>query len=361
MEAEKIWFIEKLLIKLNKPKLDNKVAFYRLLAVTQNAWLWIRDSLDAILNWEQHPWMRKIVDDLISQTSQWTSLADAMENHAYFFWHEEIALVKSAETMWNLPDVLQNLSDELENFQQIKWKLKSALMYPSVVLVFTAIAVVILLIYVMPTMVDMFPSEEDLPWITLFMMGASDFLQDYWFLVLLGVISLWVGYKMAYTYLLPFKIFMDKVFLKAPIVWNLTRSFNLYRFSKLLWDFYNAWVWPTDALEQISEILSNYHYSTKIKNVKNDLSLWLWFVESMEWSWLFDPILIQIIWIWENTWNVWEVLEKISSFYRDNLDQSVEWLMKALEPLIMAFVAIVVWVIVASIFLPMWELIWTIW
>ncbi len=87
----------------------------------------------------------------------------------------------------------------------------------------------------------------------------------------------------------------------------------------------------------------------------------LWFVESMEWSWLFDPILVQIIWIWENTWNIWEVLEKISSFYRENLDVKLEWLMKLLEPLIMAFVAIIVWVIVASIFLPMWELIWQIW
>ncbi len=269
VEVEKAWFIEKTIIKLNAPKLENKVAFYRLLAVTQKAGLGIRDSLDAILKWEQHPWMRKIVEDLIEQTSQWTSLADAMENHSYVFWHEEVALIRSSETMWNLPDVLQNLSDELENYQKIKGKLKSALMYPSMVLIFTAIAIVILLIKVMPTMVDLFPSKEDLPWITIFMLSASDFLQDYWLLLFLSIVAIVFAYKISYARVLPFKILMDKFFLKAPVVWWLARSFNLYRFSKLLWDFYNAWVSPTEALEQISSILSNYHYSTQIKNIKN--------------------------------------------------------------------------------------------
>lgn len=356
-DTEKMSAVEKLFVKINAPKLDNKVSFYNLMAVTQKAWLWVRDSLDSILKWENHPGMRKIIQDLIDQTNEWTSLAEAMEEHSYFFWNEEISLIRSSESMWNLPEVLENLSFELENFQKLKWKIKSSMMYPWMVLWFAAIAVVILLVYVMPNIIDMFPSEEELPWITLFMLWASDFLQDYWFILMLIIgWAVW-AYTYSYRYILPFKIFMDKMFISAPIIGGVVRKFNLYRFSKLLGDFYNAWVSPTEALSQISDILKNYHYKVKVNSIKNDLEVWLNFVESMEGSTLFDPILIQIIWIWESTWNVGEVLEKISKFYRDDLDTKLDGMTKMLEPLVMAFVAIIIWLIVASVFLPMGELI----
>ena len=91
--------------------------------------------------------------------------------------------------------------------------------------------------------------------------------------------------------------------------------------------------------------------------VKKDLEVWLSMMESFEWSWLFNPILIQIMWIWEQAGNIWEVLEKMATFYRNELDTKVEWLTKIIEPLLMVFVACVIWVIVASIFLPMADLI----
>ncbi len=352
--------IKDYLDRLNAPKLDNKVAFFRLLSVTQNAWLWIRDSLQSILAWETHPWMRKVIELLIKETSQWTSLADSMYKRSDVFSHDEISLIKSSETMGNLPEVLQNLADELENFQQIQSKVKSAMIYPSFVILIAIIAVIILLIYVIPTMVEMFPDEDDLPWITIFILDLSDFLQDYWWSLLLLFFWISIGYYSAYKYLLKFRIFMDKIFLTAPIIWWLSKKFNLYRFSKLLWDFYNAWVSPTESLEQIEWIFNNYYYKTKAYNMRQDLEVWLWFVESMEWSWLFDPILVQIIWIWEQTWNIWDVLLKMASFYREQLDTEIDGIMKLIEPALMWFIAIVVWVIVAAVFLPMAELVGTI-
>lgn len=364
MEKKKInlssFSFQEIIDKMNKPKLENKVGFFRLLAVTQKAWLWVRDSLKAILNWESHPWMRKIIISLINETSKWTPLSESLAMHPEFFLTDEVALIKSSETMWNMPEVLQNLSDELENFQQLLWKVKSALTYPTTIIVFAIIAIIILLIYVIPTMVTMFPDEDTLPAITLFMLRLSDFMQNNWYYVFASVVSLVITYNLLYKYFMPFKIWVDKAILKAPIIWSVAKKFNLYRFSKLLWDFYNAWVSPVESLKQISSILQNYHYKMKTLNVKNDLELWLWFVESMEWSWLFDPILVQIIWIWEDTWNVWDVLWKMADFYREQLDTEIEWLMKLIEPILMWFVAVVVWVIVASIFLPMWDLIWTI-
>ncbi len=352
--------LQKIMDNFNKPKLDNKVWFFRLLAVTQKAGLWIRDSLNAILNWESHPWMRKIIISMIESVSKWVSLAEALKVHSDFFNTDEIALIQSAETMWNMPEVLQNLSDELENHQKLMGRIKWAMIYPGAVIFIAILAVIILLIFVIPTMAEMFPDDTDLPGITVFMLWASDFMQSFWYLVVFWFVWIFFSITLSYKFIMPFKIWVDKQMISAPKIWWIAMKFNLYRFSKLLWDFYNAWVSPVESLHQISQILGNYHYKTKTINVKNDLELWLWFVESLEWSWLFDPILVQVIWIWEDTWNVWEVLIKMANFYRDQLDAEIEWAMKLIEPLLMAVIAIIVWVIVASVFLPMWDLVETI-
>jgi len=93
-----------------------------------------------------------------------------MQNHDYFFHEEEIALIQSAETMGNLPEILDEIAIELENNQRINGKIKKAMAYPIVLIIFAIIAVTILLIYVIPTIVTMFPDQQSLPGITKFMM-----------------------------------------------------------------------------------------------------------------------------------------------------------------------------------------------
>jgi len=361
LDIDKAWMISKIMILMQKPALKNKVSFYRLMFLCQKAWLGIRESLTSILSWEKHWWMKRIIDDMILQLSQWTPLYWAMQNHKYFFSAEETELIKSAESIWNLPEVLENIADELESYQALLSKVKNAMIYPVMILIFAIWAVILLLVKVMPTIVELFPSREALPWITKFMLWASDFLQTKWYVIPGVIILIATSYILAYAKNLPFKIVMDRIFLTAPVVWDIARKFNLYRFCKLLADFYNAWVSPIVTLTQIYDIMENYHYKQKVLNIKSDLEVWLSFTEAMEWSWLFDNILIQIISVWEKTWNTWEVLIKMSNFYKTELNNKLEWLMKLIEPLLMWFIAIIVWVIVASIFLPMADLIGTIW
>lgn len=114
-----------------------------------------------------------IITDIIDQLTQGYTLSKAMSNHDYFFHANEIALVQSAETMGNLPDILQEIADEGENSQKINQKIKKAAAYPAILVAFSIIAVIILLIYVVPTIVSMFPSQESLPTLTKFMIRVS--------------------------------------------------------------------------------------------------------------------------------------------------------------------------------------------
>ncbi len=298
-----------------------------------------------------------IIQDLIDQLTQWSNFSQAMENHEYFFKEEEIALVKSAETMGNLPEILDEIAIELENSQKINGKIKKAMTYPIVLIVFAMIAVTILLIYVIPTIVTMFPSQDSLPSLTKFMMRASSFLQRTRYLIILIVIGAIMLYKFLYKYVLAFKIFIDKLMVTLPAVSWVVKTYYMYRFSKLLSQLYSAWVSPILSLKLMGNAFTNFFYRKKVMEIRENLNAGFSFAESMEWSSLFDPILVQIIHVGEDTGNITEVLKKMADFYRDMLQTKIDILMSLIEPLLMALIAILIGMIVGSIFLPMADLV----
>lgn len=185
MEVTKAGMIDKLVIQLFAPDLQKKTNFFRLLAVAQKAGLGVRDALVSIRKSERQRGMLLIIDDLIQQLTQGISLGNAMANHDYVFDKDEIALVKSSEVIGNMPDVLQDIAIDNENMQKIRNKISKAMAYPIILMIFTVIAVSILLIYVVPTIVGMFPVGASLPWVTEFMLQTSSFLQNNWFLLCL--------------------------------------------------------------------------------------------------------------------------------------------------------------------------------
>lgn len=107
-----------------------------------------------------------------------------MEQYKGFFGADEIELVRASETIGNMPDALMNIAAELENFQKIKGKVKGAMTYPIVLIVFALGAVAVLLVKVVPTFVGLFAGHE-LPQITQWMLMASDFMQKYWWVIVL--------------------------------------------------------------------------------------------------------------------------------------------------------------------------------
>lgn len=159
-----------------------------------------------------------IIQDLIDQLTQGSTLSQAMENHGYFFHEEEVALVKSAENMGNLPEILDEIAKELENSERINGKIKKAMTYPLVLIVFAVIAVTILLIYVIPTIVTMFPNQESLPSLTKFMMSVSGFLKSTWYIIFLLIVAIVLLYRFLYKYILPFKVFIDKLMVTIPAI-----------------------------------------------------------------------------------------------------------------------------------------------
>ena len=348
-------------VKMNTPSLDEKANFFRLLAVSQKAWLGVRDSLKALQQWESNPWMLLILTDMIEKLTEWASLAEAMEYHDTFFKTDEIELVRSTEITGNMTETLEEIAVQLESSQEISAKVKKASLMPILLIVFTIIAVIVLLILVFPTIIDMYESVDSLPWITQFYLNMSDWLQINWYYLVIAVAGVIVGYKLLYNNVLVFKMLIDKLLLVMPIVKDVVKLYYISRFTSLLAQFYEAWVSPVISFKLLAWIFDNFHYKKKMVEIRNSINAWFSIYDSMEWSELFDAILIQIINVWENTWSLPSVLKRVAPFYEMQLKNKIDALVATMEPLLMAFVACVIGSLLWAIYLPMADMVNQIW
>lgn len=354
-------FLDGIYEKMRTPWLDEKTNFFRLLAVAQKAWLWVRDSLKALQEWESSPWMMLILSDMIEKLTEWSSLAEAMENHTTFFKTDEIELIRSTEITGNMTDTLEELATQLESSQEIKAKVKKASLMPILLICFTIVAVVVLLILVFPTIISMYESVDALPWITQFYLNMSDRLQEKRQYLVIIVVAVIVWYNVIYNNVLVFKMLIDRLLLMIPVVKGVVKLFYISRFTSLLSQFYEAWLSPVTSFKLLAWIFDNFHYKKKMIEIRNSIDKWFSIYDSMEWSDLFDAILIQIINVWENTWSMPSVLKRVAPFYETQLKNKIDALVATMEPLLMAFIACVIGSLLWAIYLPMADMVNQIW
>lgn len=353
--------IDGVMIELNKPSLATKANFFRLMSVSQKAGLWVRDSLKSLQQWEKSKWMLLIINDMIDKLTEWASLAEAMETQSYFFNSDEIELIRSTEITGNMVQTLEEIADNLEESQEINAKVKKASTYPAMMIVLTIIASAVLLITVFPKIMDMYGDLADLPWITKFFLAMSEYLKHNWYKLIAIVVVIIIAYNVAYSKWLLFKIWIDKMLLSIPVVKWVVKLFYMSRFTSLLAQFYEAWVSPIISFKLLAWIFDNFHYKRKMIEIRNSINAWFSIYDSLEWTELFDPILIQIINVWENTWSLPSVLNKISPFYTSSLKNNIDALMATLEPLLMCFIAWVIGSLLWAIYLPMADMVNQIW
>jgi type IV pilus assembly protein PilC len=234
-------------------------------------------------------------------------------------------------------------------------------MYPIMMIWLTIVAVIVLLIKVFPTIIDMYWDPEQLPWITKFFLSASEYLQENRYKLLIWFIAIVISYNVAYNHWLLFKMGIDKLLLTIPIVKSVVQLYYMSRFTSLLAQFYSAWVSPVVSFKLLANIFDNFHYKRKMVEIRNSINAWFSIYDSLEGTDLFDPILIQIINVWENTWSLPSVLWRIAPFYATSLKNDIDALMAVFEPAIMWGIAWIVGTLLWAIYLPMADMVNQIW
>jgi len=352
--SNKLTILEKMnnyFANMQKMKTKDKVVFYRLLSTLSNAWVGLVKSVSIIERQEKNPVVKNILGWFLSRLRSWKKLSECMEAYFDSFGEAEIWIIRSWEKTWKLNSVLIDLADQLEKIASINWKIRWALVYPWFIMLVVFAVIFIMMTVVVPGLLKIFEDKEALPDSTKLLMTISDFMVNYWYLIIGWMIWVYVLIQMwrktpSWNYL------FDKALFRIPVLWETVRKIILSKFSRVFVNLVASWISVVESLRLVSDIVWNEVYRQRILLLAQDVKSGIKIHQSLEWDPLFPDMMVQMIQVWEETANLDDTITKIADFYDEEVDNTINTLNKLLEPFIIIFLAVIVWFIAMAIMEP---------
>ena len=327
--------------------------FTRQLATMMKAGVPLVQSFDIVAEGLDNPSMGELVHQIKNEVASGSGFANAISKHPKYFDELFCNLVASGEQSGTLETMLQRIATYKEKSEALKAKIKKALTYPIAVLVVATIVTGILLVKVIPTFADTFQSfGSELPAFTLMVLGLSEFVQEWWLIMLLAIIASIFLFKEARTRSAAVALAVDKFMLKAPVIGNIIYQSILARFARTLATTFSAGVPLVDALDAVSGTAGNIIYARAIRKIRDDVTTGQQLFTSIRATNLFPSMLLQMVAIGEQSGALDDMLEKVANHYEDAVDNAVDNLTALLEPIIMSFLGVVVGGLMVAMYLP---------
>lgn len=331
--------------------------FTRQLSTMITAGIPIVQSFEIVGKGHENPSMQELITSIRQDVESGTNLTTALGKHPLYFDALYCNLVAAGETAGILDTILDKVATYKEKIEGIKGKIKSALFYPAAVVVVAFIITSILLIFVIPQFESLFKSfGADLPAFTLVVIGISRVFQDWWWLIFgaLGGTVFLVGYT--YKRSIKMQHTLDRLILKAPIVGPIVRKATIARFARTLSTMFAAGVPLIESLDSVAGASGNRVYFEGVMAIKAEVSTGMQLQAAMGNTGLFPNMVVQMVAIGEESGELDAMLSKVADFYEREVDDSVAALSSLLEPIIMAFLGIVVGGLVIAMYLPIFKL-----
>lgn len=348
---------------LNASFFEKKVTLYdlatfcRQFATLVGAGVSLITALDILTNQTTNKKLKTVIQGVATEVHRGSSLSEAMMKYPLIFPDLLINMIQAGETGGILETVLYRLSDQYEKDYKLNAKLKSAMVYPAVVLGISAISVAIILTFVMPTFVTMFKSlNVELPWATKVVMALSDFLvHDWWMLVLCGI-AVYLGYGQAMKKK-KFRLWRDGVFLKFPVFGELYNKVIITRFASTFAGLSRSGVPILEALEIVSKSTGSLSAEEVLIAARANVQKGRGLADPMEHSKLFPPLVVNMVSIGEETGTLDHMLDKIAEFYNNEVDDMMNRLQSLLDPFLIVILGVVVGFIAVAMLLPMFDIV----
>jgi len=331
--------------------------FARQLATMLEAGVPLVQSFDIIGRGHENPSMQKMLLDIKADIESGDTLAEALRKRPIYFDELFCNLVAAGEQAGVLETLLDKIATYKEKTESIKKKIKKALTYPIAVIVVAFIVTAILLLFVVPVFEELFQSfGADLPAFTKFVIGLSEWMQEWWW-VLFGGIGIAV-YTFTYFHKRSHKFchFLDKTFLKIPIIGMILHKSAIARFSRTLATMSAAGVPLIDALESVSGACGNIIYAEAVLKMREDVATGQRLQFSMQQVNLFPHMVIQMVAIGEESGSLDAMLSKVADFYEEEVDNLIDNLSSLMEPMIMVILGTLVGGLVVAMYLPIFKL-----
>ncbi|HAS50523.1 MAG TPA: type II secretion system protein F [Gammaproteobacteria bacterium] len=314
-------------------------------------------ALDMVGHSSRKPKLKEMILDIKNEVESGTALSKAFAKHHLYFDNLYCSLVHAGEEAGVLEVLLDKIATYLEKSEAIKVKVKKAMTYPTIVLVFAFVVTAILLIFVIPVFEDLFKGfGAELPALTQFVINLSGVFQEYWYLILGTPVAAVVGFIEARKRSRTFYQWLDRVVLQMPLIGDLVATSANARFARTLSTLFSGGVPLVDAMQSVAGATGNYVYEKAVLEMRESVSIGQQLNFAMRQSSLFPDMVVQMVAIGEEAGSLGDMLAKVADFYEAEVDEKVDQLTTMIEPLLMAFLAGVVGTLVIAMYLPIFKL-----
>jgi type IV pilus assembly protein PilC len=348
-------------IKLSLPgamriKTRDVVIFTRQFATMINAGLPLVQSLTILAQQTENKALAEITRSVVYDVESGNTLADAFSKHPRAFSDLYVNMVAAGEAGGILDTILLRLATFLEKSDALMRKVKGAMVYPGVIMSVAAIAIAVLLIFVIPVFQNLFASVNlDLPLPTRIVIGLSDILIGYWWAVL-GTVGAIVFAIRRYYGTSGGRKTIDSLLLRAPVLGDLLRKSAVSRFTRTLGTLISSGVSILEGLEITAKTAGNMVIHDAVMASRQSIAGGDTIAAPLEKSKVFPPMVISMIAVGEQTGGLDEMLTKIADFYDEEVDVAVGALLSLMEPMMIVVLGVVVGGMVVAMYLPIFDM-----
>ena len=326
------------------------------LAAMLDAGLPLIQCLAALSEQTEDPNFKKVVDDLRARVEGGDSFAEALSVYDQLFGDLYVNMVRAGEMGGGLGEVTARLASYLEASQELVRRVKSAMTYPIVVMVLATALAIGMLVFIVPVFEGIFEDfGGQLPAPTQVLVNISHIIRDKAPLVIIGAVALIYGLK-RYKKTEHGALNFDRMVLKAPVAGALIEKIALARMSRTFASLLRSGVPILKTMEIVSQATGNRYIGRALSTCGDDIEGGTNIGVSLKRSGQFPPMVIHMISAGEKTGNIDGMLEKVADFYEDEVSNSLESLASMIEPLLMAFLGVVIGGIVICMFLPIFKM-----
>ena len=331
--------------------------FSRQFATMIDAGLSVVGALVILEQQTDDKYLGAVISELRADVEGGLLLSEAMARHSKIFNRLYVAMVEAGEAAGILDQVLDRVAFQIEKETQIKRRVKGAMIYPTMVLIFATLVLIGMLLFLVPIFVDIFATlGGDLPALTQYVVAMSDFLKHNWMFVFPGAGAAFFGFRRFKKTELGRQLW-DRFKLRAPMkIGPVVLKVTIARFSRTLSTLTAAGVDIIKALEITGQTAGNWVVESALADVRAQVHAGMPIAQPLVENPIFPPMVGHMVKIGEETGELEKMLGKIADFYEDEVDSSIQTLTSIIEPIMMIGVGLMVGVIIISMYLPMFKM-----
>ena len=326
----------------------------RQMAAMLSSGLTLVKALDILCKEQDSEAARNVWRDVYENVQKGESFSDALEVHGSVFPTLMTSMIAAGEASGQLDIIMQRLSDYYANQNKLANTIKSAMVYPIILIVLTIAVVIGVFVFIMPTFTDLYEDPSEMPTLTKVMVNIGEFMVAHWFIIICVVLV--AVFVVTYLLKLPdVRLKWDRFLIKGPAFGKLVTTIYTARFAQTMASLYSAGLPMVECLKRSSDTLNNSYISLKFRDIIDEVKSGETLSSSVQRADIFSSMFCSIIFVGEEAGALDDILAKTAEYYDEEADSAVKRLCSLLEPVALIVLGIIIGLVCAAFFPALYD------